>query len=217
MNGTVDINGTDEDEVLDPRAAATLLDTTSRQAKRQLDPPHMVRISLTGAMLFLVIYGGLYIAAHGQHPYVGPKGPWLMVWPVGVAAALLINANRYDELKRTRTGATLLRVRVSAAAFICCLAAIYVLDGALANAGASKSIIYGVFDAAAPLMIIATFGAGGAAWREDWPTLGACIALVLVAAGASFAGPDGVWGVIAIGGCLTALGHGAAQVYLRRR
>lgn len=217
MNGTLDTHATENEEQLDPRAAALLLEETSKEAKRKLDSTNTVRLSLTGALLFLVIYGGLYIAAHGEHPYVGPKGPWLMVWPIGVIAALLINAGRYDELKRTRTGATLLRVRASAVAFVVALVGIYTLDGALANAGVGKGIIYGIFDASAPLIVMGSFGAASAAWREDWPTLGVSLALIPVAAGAGFAGPDGVWGVIAIGGCLASLGHAAARLYVRDR
>jgi cation transport ATPase len=217
MNGTVDIHATDDQQELDPRAAAMLLEETSREARRQLDPTDMVRLSLTAALLFLVIYGGLYVAAHGEHPYIGPHGPWLMAWPVGVCAALLINANRYDQLKRTRTGATLLRVRASGAAVVVGLIGIYALDAALANAGVGKDIIYGIFDAAAPLIVLGSIGAANAAWREDWPTLGASLGLILVAAGASFAGPDGVWGVIAIGGCLVSLGHAVARRYVRDR
>jgi hypothetical protein len=217
MEGTADIHATENDEGMDPRTAARLLEQTGREARHKLDPTDTVRLSLTGALLFLVIYGGLYIAAHGEHPYVGPKGPWLMAWPVGVAASFLINTTRYDALKRTRTGKTLVRVRVSACAGLVCFIAIYAVDGALANAGASKSIVFGVFDAVAPLIVIGCFGAASAAWREDWLALGLSLGLMLVVGGAGFAGPDGVWGVIAIGGCLVCLVHAAARHHLRDR
>ncbi len=219
MNGTLDTNraATDDQDPLDPRSAAELLRETGSRAARDLDMKAGIRTSLLGAALLLIIYGGLYMAARNQHPYAGPRGAWLLVWPAGVAIALLINASRYDRMKRTLTGATLRRVRASSAAVVVGLIGIYTLDAALANAGAGKNIIYGVFDACAPLIVLGSIGAANAAWREDWPTLGVSLALILVAAGAAFAGPDGCWGVIAIGGCLACLGNAAARFYLRRQ
>jgi hypothetical protein len=60
-------------------------------------------------------------------------------------------------------------------------------------------------------------GAANAAWRDDWPTMGTCMALMAVATGAAFASPDGSWGVIAVGGCATLLGNAAVKVWLQRR
>jgi hypothetical protein len=55
-----------------------------------------------------------------------------------------------------------------------------------------------------------------AAAREDWRTLGVAIAVVALGTGSAFAGPAGVWGVIAVGGCLIGIGYAAVQVWSRR-
>lgn len=74
MNGTLDTHATENEEQLDPRAAALLLEETGKEAKRTLDCTNTVRLSLTGALLFLVIYGGLYIARMASIPTSGPRG-----------------------------------------------------------------------------------------------------------------------------------------------
>jgi hypothetical protein len=217
MNGTIDIDTqtTDGEGGLDPRQAAELLRETREHARRDLDLTSPPLIALIGAPMFLLIYGGLYMAARGEHPYTGPKGPWLLVWPVGVILALAINGTRYDRVKRTLSGATLRRVRASGAALAVGLIGIYAVDAALAHAGAGKNIIYGVFDASGPLVVMGSIGAANCAWREDWTSFGASLGIILVAAGAAFAGPAGSWGVIGIGGCIVCLATGAARIYER--
>ena len=58
--------------------------------------------------------------------------------------------------------------------------------------------------------------AGDAAAREDRMVLGFATALVAVGAGSAFAGPAGVWGVIAVGGGVMAVGYAVYQVWQRR-
>ena len=216
MNGTVDTNQTFGEERLGAHEAAALLEQSDRRARRAFDLSAPPALSWMGAAIFLIIYGSLYMAARGEHPYVGPKGPWLVVVPIGILIAVGVNIGRYDRMRSAMNGATLRRTRATGAAVAAGLVAIYTLDAALSNAGAGKDIIYGVFDASAPLIVLASVGAASAAWREDWIDLAVCIALVLVAAGAGFAGPAGDWGVIAIGGCLACLARGIAGLQHRR-
>jgi hypothetical protein len=96
------------------------------------------------------------------------------------------------------------------------LIAVYVLMGALAHAGASDSVLYGVYVVTATLIVLGTFWAGRSAVREDWPGLGMSIAIVLIAAGSAFAGPRGVWLSDGVGLCVVLLGYGAAQAWLLR-
>ena len=96
------------------------------------------------------------------------------------------------------------------------LVAVYVLMGALAHAGASDSVVYGVYVVTATLIVLATFWGARSAVREDWPGLGMSIALMLVAAGSAFAGPRGVWLSDGVGCCVVLLGYGVAQAWLVR-
>ncbi|HTW13218.1 MAG TPA: hypothetical protein VME01_10770, partial [Solirubrobacteraceae bacterium] len=112
MNGTVDINHTaaDDEDGLDPHAAAALLEQTEAEAKREFaaDAP---QASLLGAALILIFYGAIYMAARGHHPYNGPTGPWLLAWPFGIIAGIVFNGSRYGRLTKNLHGVTLRRIR----------------------------------------------------------------------------------------------------------
>jgi hypothetical protein len=82
MNGPRDTNEAetaDEGGGLDPREAATLIEQTKRQARRQfaLQTP---LLALIGAAFFLVAYGTIWLSVREQHPYQGPTGTALGVF-----------------------------------------------------------------------------------------------------------------------------------------
>ena len=218
MNGIVDIDqtATNDEGGLDPRQAAELLKTTEMQSKREFDfsPPWL---SLFGAALVLIAYGGLYMAARNEHPYKGPRGPWLLVVPVVIVTSVAVRLRLFDKVSAGLTGGTRRRINATSAAIVLGFVCIYTFDAALRHAGASYSIVYGIFDAAAPILILGAMGAANAAWREDWVTMGSAMGLMVVATGAAFAGADRSWGVIGVGGCLVLLGNAAVKVWLRRR
>ena len=73
MHGThnIDDTVTTDDDRLDPRDAARLLDETQRNARRQFElrPPW---ITAAMAVLILGAYVALWLNTRGQHPYQGP-------------------------------------------------------------------------------------------------------------------------------------------------
>lgn len=218
MNGTIDIDqaATGDERGLDPREAAALLKQTEQQARRQLDfdPPWA---SLVGAAIMIVLYGGLSLAARGEHPYSGPRGPWLLVLPAALIASTALRAKLFGEASTGLSGRTRRRMHATWAIMVLAVVAIYTLDAALKHAGASRSIVYGVFDASGPVLVFAAIVATCAVWRDDWPAFGIGIGLMFVAAGAAFAGPSGSWAVIGIGSCLVLLAHAAVKVWLQQR
>ena len=218
MNGTTDIDELEsaDDGTLDPQTAATLLKQTEQQAKRDFDFDAPSR-SLLGAALILIFYGSLYMAARGHDPYKGPTGPWLLAWPVGIIAGLVLNGSRWVRLSREVNGATLRRVRATAAAGVAAMIAIYAVDAALRHYGVSLRIVYGSFDAAALFLALGPVLAVAAAWREDWPGLGVGIGLTLVAAGAAFGGPAFSWLIVGVGGCVVLLAHAGVKAWLNKR
>jgi hypothetical protein len=106
--------------------------------------------------------------------------------------------------------------RAEGAALSVALVAVYVVMGALASAGASDGVAYGVYVVTATMLVLGTFGAARSAIREDWPELGISIAIMLVAAGSAFAGPRGVWLSNGVGLCVVLLGNSTAQAWLLR-
>jgi hypothetical protein len=218
MNGTHDTDetGTVDDGGLDPREAATLIEQTTRQARRRFAPQTPL-LALIGAAFFLVAYGTIWLSVRGQHPYQGPTGAALgvfygLVIVVSVAGGVLV--------KRATTGvsgATLRQQRAQAAAVAAAYAGAVVFQGALHYLGVSNAIVYGVYPASATLIVACAAVAAIAASRENWPQLGVAIAVISVCAGSAYAGPIGVWAFVGVGCCVALLGYAAAlAVWLRR-
>jgi hypothetical protein len=218
MNGTFDRGMTDtrEDERgLDPREAARLLVQTQRQAQRGLDF-RSPRLTLLAAAAALVAFGSVWLSVRGQHPYRHPT----VVGLLGLYAVMAIRIGSVVYAHRRATagvsGRSVRQRRAEAAALSVALVAVYVIMGALASAGASDGVVYGVYVVTATMLVLGTFGAARSALREDWHELGISIAVILVAAGSAFAGPRGVWLSNGVGCCVVLLGASAAQAWVLR-
>jgi hypothetical protein len=206
---------TDEGGELDPRAAAALLEETTRRAQGRFDirPPWLM---LTAAVVVLAAYGAVWLSVRGQHPYSGPSGKalaelygTLIVWAVVVATF-------FRRATAGVSGRSSRQRRVEGAAFATVWIAVYVFQGALHHAGASHAIVYGIYPAAAPIIIVGGAAAAYNAAKENWPWAGFALAAVALAAIGSFAGPADVWAVIGIGLCALLLARAATRVWQRR-
>jgi len=218
MNGTDDrgTGDTYEDEgALDPRAAARLLAQTQRQAQRRLDF-RSPWLTLLAAAVALAAFGAVWLSVRGQHPYKGPTPAGLVVLYAVVLIRIASVVFAHRRAKAGVTGRSVRQRNAEGAALAAALVAVYVFMAALANDGASDSVVYGVYVGTATLIVLGTFWAVRSAVREDWPGLGLSIAIVLVAAGSAFAGPRGVWLSDGVGCCVVLLGYSAAQAWLLR-
>jgi hypothetical protein len=203
------------DEDLDPRAAAALLEQTKKRAQRQFDlrPP---LLTLIGAVVVLVAYGAVWLSVRGQHPYSGPTGTALAVLYSTLIVWVIVVAAFVQRATSGVSGRSSRQRRADGAAFAAIWISVYVFQGALYHAGASHAIVYGIYPAAAPLIIVGSAAAAYFAARQDWRIMGFALAAVAIAAVGAFAGPAGVWAVIGIGGCVLLLAHTAVQVWQRR-
>jgi hypothetical protein len=202
MNGTRDSNETAtadaNDGELGPQEAAQIIEQTRRQARRQFNPNPPL-LTLLIAILVLVAYGSLWLSVLGQHPYKGPQG-WALAILYSMVAIVVVLA--VTALRRANAGVgrknpaqSRATVVVIAAAWI----AVYLYMGALRFDGASHAIVYGVYPATAPLMIVGLVGAAVTAMREDWPVFAGALVAACVAAIAAFTGPIAAWLVMGIG------------------
>jgi hypothetical protein len=207
--GTAD----DEPGELAPAEAARLLEQSQAHAERELDlrPP---LLTLAAAAVMLIGYGAVWMSVRNQHPYTGPSGTalavlygTLFVWIALVVATL---GRRMSGVG----GRTAARRRVEGLTFAAIWIAVYVFQGALLHAGASHGIVYGIWPAAAPLIVVGGAAAAYCVGRAQSPALG--ILAVALGAGAAFAGPAGVWGVIAVGGCALLVAYAAVRFWQRR-
>jgi hypothetical protein len=188
---------------------------TQREAQRELDF-RSPWLSLLAAAVMLVAFGAVWLSVRGQHPYKGPTAVALVVLYAVVAIRIVTVLYAHRRARAGVSGRSVTQQRAEGAALAAALVAVYVLMGALAHAGASDSIVYGVYIVTATLIVLGAFWGARSALREDWPGLGMSIALVLVAAGSAFAGPRGVWLSDGVGCCVVLLGYSAAQAWLLR-
>jgi hypothetical protein len=216
MNEKEDTTPTvDEGGEFDPRAAAILLEQTTKRARRQFEFPSPL-LTLIQAVAVLAAYGAIWLSVRGQNPYQGPSLGALAALYAFVALAAIVAT---WEGRRASAGVSRRSSRQQwsrAIPLVAAFLAVYVLMGALRFDGFSYAIVYGILPAAGPLIVVGAAMAGYAAAREEWQVLGVAVAVVAVGAGSAFAGPSGVWGVAGVGIFAVLLCRAIAQVWLRR-
>jgi hypothetical protein len=216
MNGTRDTDhtGPTDGGGLDPRRAATLLEQTRLRARRQFEPspPWLLVVR---AILVLAACGTVWLSVRGQHPYRHPTTAAVLVI---VAFGLLNLGATVAAAKHATTGVggrTRLRrsdIAVMAIAWI----AVFVVMVALAVAGVSPAIVYGVYPITVPLIVGGLAGAGVMAARARRRACGASLAAAVVGVLGLFAGPAGAWAVAGVGLCLVLLATAAVTARQQR-
>ena len=203
---------TDEDAALDPRTAAALLEQTRRRAQRQLDirPPLAM---LLGAVLVLVDYGGIRLSVRGQDPYTGPSPTALVVVYAIVFVGIAVIALLFQRATSGISGRSSRQRRAAGIMFATIWVLNYVFAGALNVAGVSPAIAYGIYPAAAPLIIVGSAAAAYEAAQEHWGWSALALAVVALAALAAYAGPANVWGVIGLGFSILLLARAASLIW----
>ena len=217
MNDTRDPNEAaaagDEGE-FDPREAAVLLQQTKRRARNRFNPNPPL-MSLLRAIVAFCAYGAVWLSVRGQHPYKGPAG-WALAILYALVIIVIIASVGY--LKRASTGVKgPSRMRpaesiVLAAAWIL----VYVFMGALEHAGASHAIVYGIYPATAPLIMLGLVGAALAQARADWPIFSGTLTVAVIATIAAFFGPAGAWLVAGIALAAALLVQAGATAWRQR-
>jgi hypothetical protein len=217
MNDTRDTDDTTtagDDGELDPREAATMLEQTKRQARRKFNPNPPL-LSLLRAVVVFGAYGAVWLSVRGQHPYKGPTG-----WAIAILYTLVIIVivASVATLRRATAGvkgpsrARPTEITVLAAAWIL----VYVFMGALEHAGASHAIVYGIYPATAPLIIVGVAGAGLAQARADWPMFAGTLTVAVIATIAAYFGPAGAWLAAGIALAAALLVHAGTTAWRQR-
>jgi hypothetical protein len=207
---------TDGDEGgLDPHSAAELLEQTQRRAQRGLSF-RTPRLSLIAGTAMLLALGSVWLTVRHQHPYRGPTPASLIVLYVFVAIRIVSVLVAHRRAAEGVSGRTPRLHRAEAVGLAASLVAVYIVMAALAHAGASDGVVYGLYVLTGTLLVLGAFGAARAAAREDWTQLGGAVGILLVAAVSAFAGPRGVWLSNGIGLFVVFAGVAAVQTWQRR-
>lgn len=193
----------------DPQQAAALLDQTTRQARRQLQPSPPWLLA-TRAVLVLAALGAVWLSVRGQHPYRGPTAadiPVLIAFIVINFTATVAVRQRATAGVRGRSRLRPAEITVAVAAWVAAVAVMV----ALAAAGVSYSLY--------PTTVLLI---PGLAWavvrgaRADWGNFATGIAVAVVGVAGLFAGPSGAWAVAGVGLCAVLLGRAAAIEWRQR-
>lgn len=209
MNDSADTgNGTP----LDIAEAAAIMREAGEQARREFRVDSRLTYAVWGLGLLLG-YGAIWLQVHNQRPYHGMA-------PATYAAIVLIASFATSAgLLEIRSGSgvggrSAVRRWVYVVSFLFALAAMFVLEGALVHAGASRAVT-GVFMAAIPLLARGLFhlARGGVTLERPVIALGAWLVVVVI--GGAFAGPAAVWGIYALAAGLAYLLAAAAGSRLR--
>jgi hypothetical protein len=210
MNRTSDTAAAGNGGNFDPQQAAALLDQTSQQARRQLEPSPPWLLA-TRAVLGLAALGAIWLSVRGQHPYRGPTAADIPV----LVGFIVINFTATVAVRRRATAGVSGRTRFSQGEIMMLVAAFVVTVVAMAGLGAA-----GLSFAWYPTSVLVIPGlawAAIAAARANWQWFGIGLAIVVIGVVGAFAGPAGSWAVAAVGLCAALLAEAAFITWRQRR
>ena len=220
MDGSHDTSSTPpaagDDDHFDPSDAADLLVSTRRKARRGFEQTTPLGY-LFAAVVVGAAYGALWLSVRHQDPYVGPSLA-VIAWVYGiVVVSVVVSAATYRRATHGVRGPSRREDTIRGLAIGVPWIAVYVFDGALKANGFGPAIVYGVFDAAAPWLVVGAAFAALAAGREQWGEMGQGLTVLVIGTTAAFFGPAGVWGVLGVAGFIGLLVLGVSKyIHLRR-
>ena len=220
MNGSDNIPSTSpvagEDDQFDPSDAADLLVSTRRKARRGFEQRTPLGY-LFAAVVVGAAYGALWLSVRHQDPYVGPSLA-VIGWVYGiVVVSLVVSTTTYRRATHGVRGPSRREDAIRGLAIGVPWIAVYVFDGALRANGFSNAIVYGVFDAAMPWLMVGAAFAAFSAGRERWGEMAQGLTVLVIGTTAAFFGPAGVWGVLGVAAFVLLLGLAVYQyIHLRR-
>jgi hypothetical protein len=210
MNHTPDAVTADNGGSFDPQQAAALLDQTTQQARRELQPSQPWLLIIR-AVLGLAALGAIWLSVRGQHPYKGPRAadiPILVGFIVLNFAATVAVRRRAIAGVSGRTRFTEGEIAVLVASFVVTVVAMLVLGAA------------GVSFAYYPTSVLVIPGLAWAvlaAMRSNWREFATGLAIVVLGIVGAFAGSAASWAVAAVGLCAILLGNAAVIIWQQRR
>ena len=203
MNHTPDAVTAGNGGSFDPKQAAALLDQTTQQARRQLQPsqPWLLMIR---AVLVLAALGAIWLSVRGQHPYRGPTAADIPV----LIGFIVVNFAATVAVRRRATAGVHGRSRFSQGEIM--LLVVAFVATVIAMLGLSVAGVSFAWYPTTVLVIPGLAWAAISAARRNWVEVGTGLAIVALGVVGAFAGPAGSWAVAAAGLCVVLLANAAA-------
>jgi hypothetical protein len=216
MDDTSNTDPAARDHDLDPHQAVHLIEEAAVSARRAFETSSPITAVLV-AGVFLFGYGAAWWSMLDEHPDTGPA-----LWSIGVLYGVIVVMAIVGRIVLRRPmagvgGRARRHVRAAGVAIGSAGVAAWMVQGALRYLGVSFAIVYGVYGPTVPLIALAAASTGFAASRGKWPEVCLAIAVMLIAAGSTFFGPAGAWGLTGVGSALALLVYAVVvKVRLRR-
>jgi hypothetical protein len=210
MNHTPDAVTADNGGSFDPQQAAALLDQTTQQARRQLEPAQPWLLIIRG-VLVLAALGAIWLSVRGQNPYKGPTAADIPI----LVGFIVLNFAATVTVRRRATAGVTGRSRFTQGEIAVLVASFVVTVVAMVGLGAA-----GVSFAYYPTSVLVIPGLAWAvlmAARSQWREFATGVALVVMGIVGAFAGSAGSWAVAAVGLCAILLGNAAVIIRQQRR
>jgi hypothetical protein len=210
MNHTPDAATTDNGGSFDPQQAAALLDQTTQQARRQLEPAQPWLLIIRG-VLVLAALGAIWLSVRGQDPYKGLTAADIPI----LVGFIVLNFAATVTVRRRATAGVTGRSRFTQGEIAVLVASFVVTVVAMVALGAA-----GVSFAYYPTSVLVIPGLAWAilaAARSNWRDFATGVALVVMGIVGAFAGSAGSWAVAAVGLCAILLGNAAVIIWQQRR
>ena len=185
-----------------PEQAATLLDQTTRRARRQFQPSPAWLLA-TRAVLVLATLGAIWLSVRGQHPYRGPTAADIPV----LIAFIVLNFTATVAVRRHAIAGVSGRSRFGQGEIIALVLAF--VAAVLLMVGLGGAGVNFAFYPTSVLVVPGLAWAVISAARANRSELATGLAIVVIGVVGAFAGPAGSWAVAAVGLCVTLLGSAA--------
>ena len=210
MNHTPDAVTADNGGSFDPQQAASLLDQTTQQARRQLEPAQPWLLIIRG-VLVLAALGAIWLSVRGQDPYKGPTAADIPI----LVGFIVLNFTATVAVRKRATAGVTGRSRFTEGEIAVLVASFVVTVVAMLGLGAA-----GVSFAYYPTTVLVIPGLAWAilsAARSNWREIVTGLAIVAMGIVGAFAGPAGAWAVAAVSLCAILLGNAAVIIWQQRR
>jgi hypothetical protein len=187
-----------EDDVLDARQAAELLQRSADQARQRLTVNYTLIYAAWG-VVWLVGCGAMWLSVLGQHPFRGAAGWAAAILGTGIGLAVIATGVTVGRATRGIGGVSARQGMMYGLSWPAGFAALFAIIGAAGHYGAGPEVT-GVLGAAGPLVLVGLIYLLGAAmwldrvmfWLGAWE--------LLVAAVGAWTGPVGVLFTVAVAG-----------------
>ena len=127
-----------EDETMDPRTAAALLEQTREHTRTALRV-RLPQLYAAWGIAWLAGLGAMWLSVRGQHPYRGPTTASVAILAVLIVAAVVVTMVLVTRATSGIEGTSAVQGRIYGLSWPAGFAALFVIEGSLAQHGASRA------------------------------------------------------------------------------